>query len=161
MQPVNELRMRARWKLGGALKAAERTPEGGDQKTTTTPVSSGFWKWTKQTLGLEAPTVVEAQRIATMPDTELTKAYDLARNEARLLHYSELIVIARPYWYKGDRAGQGSQRGAACSDRRRLNGVGQRRNGRRAAGCFWRGSGSFRRGSTATRRGSRVTKLRS
>lgn len=38
---------------------------------------------------------MEAQRIGTLPDDELAKAYDKARKEARLLHYEELIVVAR------------------------------------------------------------------
>ena len=31
MRPINEARMRARWKLGRALKMVERQPEGGDR----------------------------------------------------------------------------------------------------------------------------------
>jgi hypothetical protein len=38
-----------------------------------------------------------------MPDDELVKAYEVARAEGRLLHYAELIVRARPWWYKANR----------------------------------------------------------
>jgi hypothetical protein len=102
MRPINELRMRARWKLGGALKATERMPEGRPPKNTVQAVNS-FWKWVKEQLALERATVVDAQRIGTMPDDELTKAYNEAREAGRLLHYNELVIRARPWWYKENR----------------------------------------------------------
>jgi hypothetical protein len=95
MQPVSELRMAARWKLGKALKACERAPEGGDQRTTTTGRKSGFWRWVKETLGMEASRVVEAQRIGCMPDEEMAELFEVARKEGRLLHYSDMVEIAR------------------------------------------------------------------
>jgi hypothetical protein len=52
----------ARWKLGRALAAVEREPEGGDRRATTRKVSSGFWKWPKESLGLHPETVTDAQR---------------------------------------------------------------------------------------------------
>lgn len=101
MRPVNELRMRARWKLGGALAGVERN-RGARNDLTSGSKATRFSKLLKA-IGLEGKVALRAQRIATMPDAELLKAYDLARKEARLLHYSELIVIARPYWYKANR----------------------------------------------------------
>jgi hypothetical protein len=92
MRPINELRMKARWKLGGALAKVERAPEGGDRRTTGKQVTSGFWRWTKEVLALSKPIAVEAQRIGTMPDEELAKLYEQARKEARLLHYGEMIA---------------------------------------------------------------------
>jgi hypothetical protein len=50
--------MVARWKLGRALAKVTREPEGGDRRSTTKQLS-GFWTWTKKTLGLEPPTVVD------------------------------------------------------------------------------------------------------
>jgi hypothetical protein len=94
VRPINELRIVARWMLGRALAAVEREPEGGDRRTTIRKVSSGFWKWTKEKLGLHPETVTDDQRINKMPVDELEKAYDKARREARLLHYGELIVLA-------------------------------------------------------------------
>jgi hypothetical protein len=38
-----------------------------------------------------------------MPDDELAKAYAEAQSEGRLLHFGELIVRARPWWYKANR----------------------------------------------------------
>ena len=61
-----------RWKLGRALAKVERASEDGRPKKTTNRVS-GFWKWTKEKLGLEPPTVVEAQRIGAMPDLPLRR----------------------------------------------------------------------------------------
>src|SRR6266849_2128556 len=46
---------------------------------------------------------LKAQRIGTMPDDELTKAYNEAREAGRLLHYNELVIRARPWWYKENR----------------------------------------------------------
>jgi hypothetical protein len=43
MRPINETRMRARWKLGRALALVERAPEGRPSNTVK-PVNS-FWKW--------------------------------------------------------------------------------------------------------------------
>ena len=100
MRPVNELRIDARWKLGGALKAVVRAPEG--RPKTGSSVTS-FWKWTKDTLGLSKPVAVEAQRIHDLPLLERDKAKAEARAAGRLLRYDELIVIARPYWYKASR----------------------------------------------------------
>lgn len=101
MRPVNELRMRARWKLGAALRAVEREPEGRPAKTTK--LVSSFWRWAKETLGLEPPTVVEAQRISAMPEGELLSACAEAAKQARLLFYRELVERARPHWYKASR----------------------------------------------------------
>ena len=72
MRPINELRMAARWKLGRSLAAKERGGPGGrpSNKEPTTG-RSGFWKWVKDVLQLEAPRVVEAQRIGCMPDEEM------------------------------------------------------------------------------------------
>ena len=98
MRPINETRMRARWKLGRALKAVERMPEGRPTETTTG--RSSFWKWAKQTLGMEAPRVVEAQRIGTLPEEKLTKAFEQWRQRPDLLHYSDLLIIAKPHWHQ-------------------------------------------------------------
>jgi hypothetical protein len=49
-----------------------------------------------KTIGLDETVARKAQRIGCMPDEEMARAFDQARSEARLLHYSELIVRARP-----------------------------------------------------------------
>src|ERR1700716_3723195 len=89
MRPINELRMKARWKLGGALAQLERVqglkPNTSNAKGSKTPFRS-FLK----TISLGQTSAVEAQRIATMPDTDLAKAFAEAREAERLLHYSKL-----------------------------------------------------------------------
>ena len=45
----------------------------------------------------------EAQRIGAMPDEEMARAFEQARGEARLLHYNELVVRARPRWFQESR----------------------------------------------------------
>jgi hypothetical protein len=52
---------------------------------------------------LTPPTAMEAQRIGTLPEKELAKALDQARKENDFVSFSDLIVIARPYWYKASR----------------------------------------------------------
>jgi N6-adenosine-specific RNA methylase IME4 len=91
--------MRARWKLGRVLAAVERASTGpaGDRVRL-----SGLTQLL-QSLGLTKPTALAAQRIGTMPDEELAKAFAEAREASRLLHYAELIKRARPYWYKENR----------------------------------------------------------
>jgi N6-adenosine-specific RNA methylase IME4 len=101
MRPINELRMKARWKLGAALATVERGKPGPVGKDTS--AVQKYLKNLLQKIGLDKSVAMEAQRIGTMPDEELEKAYDRARREARLLHYEELIVVARPWWYKANR----------------------------------------------------------
>jgi len=89
MRPINELRMRARWKLGSALKATERMPMGNP--IGRQPNSKSFWKWAEQALRMGREMIINSQRISAMPDDELAKLFDDARKEARLLHYNEPI----------------------------------------------------------------------
>jgi hypothetical protein len=100
MRPVNELRMMARWKLGGALAKMDRSNWVGPSMRGA---QRGFWRWAQEELGLHSTVAVAAQRIGTMPDDELAKAFDEARKAERLLHYSELLVRARPWWFKESR----------------------------------------------------------
>jgi N6-adenosine-specific RNA methylase IME4 len=97
MRPINEARMRARWKLGRALKAVERTAGPGRGKVEKT--LSGFTSFLKD-LGLTKPTALEAQRIGAMPEDKLIKAFEQWRQRPDLLHYSDLLMIAKPYWHQ-------------------------------------------------------------
>jgi hypothetical protein len=54
-------------------------------------------------LDLVKSLAVGAQRIGALPEPELVKACDTWRERGELLHYADLIVIARPYWYKESR----------------------------------------------------------
>jgi hypothetical protein len=105
MRPINETRMAERWKLGKALAAVERGERWPkkEERTGRANRTTGFWKWTKETLRLDTTVTVGAQRIGAMPDEEMARAFEQARSEARLLHYGELIVRARPWWFKESR----------------------------------------------------------
>jgi N6-adenosine-specific RNA methylase IME4 len=92
MRPINEARMRARWKLGRALAKVSRAQ--GER----TSVSS-FTKFIGD-LGLTKPVAIEAQRIGTLPEDKLTKAFEQWRQRPDLLHYSDLLMIAKPYWHQ-------------------------------------------------------------
>jgi hypothetical protein len=77
MRPVNEARMRARWKLGQALAMKERGPHGGDTRDSIGKrLTNAFWKWVVDVLGLTKPTALSAQRIGTLPEPELIDAFD-------------------------------------------------------------------------------------
>ena len=92
MRPINEARMRARWKLGRALAKLERAQ--GER----TSVRS-FTKFITD-LGLTKPIAIEAQRIGTLPEDKLTKAFEQWRQRPDLLHYSDLLIIAKPHWHQ-------------------------------------------------------------
>jgi len=51
---------------------------------------------------MEAPRVVEAQRIGAMPEPILLRSFEDWRGcePPELLYYADLIEIARPYWYQ-------------------------------------------------------------
>jgi hypothetical protein len=95
MRPINELRMRARWKLGSALAVVERATHPGKGKLASASLTSLLTR-----LALNRQTALEAQRIAALPDEVLAKAFALWRQRNDLLHYTDLIDISRPYWAK-------------------------------------------------------------
>ena len=97
-RPVNEAHMEARWFLGRALAGIERAKAPGKGKMALTSLTS-FLK----ELGLTKPTALAVQRLATLPETELQKAFAIAHKEDRLCYFGELIDIARPYWYQASR----------------------------------------------------------
>ncbi len=101
IRPVNEMRMRARWKLGRALAKEDRCPGPGRGKKGVTGLPS--FKAFLQKLGLSKPTAVEAQRIGALPDDELEKAFAEARDNDIMSTFDDLIDRARPYWYKENR----------------------------------------------------------
>lgn len=93
-----EERMRARWCLGLALELVVRgagpgrgKKDGGDRPS---------FKAYVRDLELKETSAKEAQRIAALPDEVLTKAFEKWRTRDDLLHYSDLMLIARPYWAK-------------------------------------------------------------
>jgi hypothetical protein len=100
MRPINEARMRARWKLGRALAKLERAQ--GER----TSVRS-FTKFITD-LGLTKPTALEAQRIGTLPEDKLIMVFREARGgRPRPPKCAQL----RPYLPSSPRSGQGLDRG--------------------------------------------------
>jgi N6-adenosine-specific RNA methylase IME4 len=63
---------------------------------------TGFRAYIKE-LGLTPPIAHEAQRIGTLPDEVLKRTFEQWRNRPDLLHYTDLISISRPYWFKVNR----------------------------------------------------------
>ena len=76
IRPVNEAKMRARWKLGRALAKVERR-QGRGKKTDLTSgpedPKSTFTKYIKA-LGLKSKSAKMAQRLGTLPEDELEAA---------------------------------------------------------------------------------------
>ena len=72
IRPVNEMKMRARWKLGRALAEVERGDPGpaGD-KDAARPYFKDYIK----SLGLKKQSAQEAQRLGTLPEDELEAAF--------------------------------------------------------------------------------------
>jgi N6-adenosine-specific RNA methylase IME4 len=101
LREVNELRMRARWKLGRLLGAVGRGTGPGRGRKIRQVVGS-FWAALKE-LGLDAKTAERAQRIATLPKDELEKALTAAHKDVFPASYRYLLDRARPYWYQASR----------------------------------------------------------
>jgi hypothetical protein len=93
MRPINETKMAARWKLGKALAAVD----WARQKDV---LRLDIFRKLLTELDLGKNVAMEAQRIGAMPDEEMARACAKAWAEARLLHYGELIVRARPWWFR-------------------------------------------------------------
>jgi N6-adenosine-specific RNA methylase IME4 len=98
MREVNETRMEARWFLGRALAQVERAKPGPGKKDA----SSGLTQLLQE-IHLTKETSNQAQRLATLPEAELAKAFAAAHKEERLSYLNGLIEIARPYWYQASR----------------------------------------------------------
>jgi N6-adenosine-specific RNA methylase IME4 len=101
MRPVNETRMEARWFLGKALAQIERGTGPGRGKKISGSEKS-FLAVIREA-GLDKNRAVDAQRLATLPEAELERAFAAAHKEGRLCYLSGLIEIARPYWYQASR----------------------------------------------------------
>ena len=86
IRPVNELKMRARWKLGRVLADCEREggPGRGKKKFASRTSFSGLLK----TIGLKKVQALVAQRIGTLPESELEKAFAQARKDDGLVTYT-------------------------------------------------------------------------
>jgi hypothetical protein len=94
IRPITEARMRARWCLGLALESVAKEKPGPKPQGVT---SAGLMHFLRE-LELDHQTALEARRIAALPDGVLVKAFEEWRSRPDLLHYTDLIQIARPFW---------------------------------------------------------------
>jgi N6-adenosine-specific RNA methylase IME4 len=101
IRPINETRMRARWKLGRALADVDRG-QGARTDITSGAIRPKF-KTFISGIGLKDTAAKEAQRIGAMPDDELARAFEEARKRDDLLTYTDLLTRALPYWHKANR----------------------------------------------------------
>lgn len=114
IRPVNESLMLARWKLGRLLRTYERGHGPGRGGKDVKAVNTFFRDLLKQ-CGLTPPIAMQAQRIGTMPEPDLQKAFEAARAQDILTTYAALIHRARPYWYQINREDRHSDIAAAAS----------------------------------------------
>jgi N6-adenosine-specific RNA methylase IME4 len=98
IRPVNELHMRARWRLGRVLMEVERASHPGKGKVASSSLTSLL-----RALELTKQTAQAAQRIGSLPDAELDKALADAHQRGVLNTFADLIERARPYWYQASR----------------------------------------------------------
>jgi N6-adenosine-specific RNA methylase IME4 len=98
---VNELRMRARWKLGRLLALVERGagPGRGQKMIQAGSSFSAFI----ESLGLPKTDALRAQRIGAMPEAELEKALAAAHRENHFATFAYLLDRGRPFWYAASR----------------------------------------------------------
>jgi N6-adenosine-specific RNA methylase IME4 len=103
IRPVNELRMRARWKLGRALKKIERRQGARTDNTSEHDVPT-FRAYLKG-IGLIPEQAKRAQRIGALPPKELDKVLveGRRRDPPSLLAFIDLMFWARPYWHQEKR----------------------------------------------------------
>lgn len=95
-RPINETRLRARWRLGQLLAAIERSPGGrGNKNSARTSLLAE--------LKLSSNFANDLQRLGAMPEPELIKEFDAARTREELLSFAYLLKIARPWWAKENR----------------------------------------------------------
>lgn len=102
IREVVEARMRARWKLGQLLAKMERS-KGGRPKKTSDIVSEVSKGDMLEDLGLNWKDAQRAQRLGTLPEKELDRAFAAARKQDVLCTLDGLIKLARPHWYKANR----------------------------------------------------------
>jgi hypothetical protein len=99
IRPVNEARMRARWRLGAALESVVKDKPGPKPQGVT---SAGLMQFLKQ-IELDHQTALEARRIAALPDKNFQEAIEQWRARDDLLHYDDLLHISKPFWTREKR----------------------------------------------------------
>jgi hypothetical protein len=101
IRPVNEARMRARWKLGKLLAKEERASGPGRGKKISNNEKSFLVRL--KNWALDKSTAMLAQRIGTLPAEDLDAELERARKYDTLCTFETLIERARPYWYQANR----------------------------------------------------------
>jgi hypothetical protein len=114
IRPINEGRMRACWKLGQLLAMIERGKAPGKGKMISVSTKSFLLRLKK--LNLKKDRAIALQRIGTLPSKELDNSFEAARKDGDLVQFSDLIRIARPYWYKASRQRKHRKIAAAASE---------------------------------------------
>jgi len=102
IRPVNELRMRARWKLGQLLAAVERRQGARTDLTSSVDLTKLFRALLKK-IELDPDTAMKAQRIGALPEAELDKALAAAHQADTFASFADLIERARPFWQRARR----------------------------------------------------------
>jgi len=102
IRPVNETKMRARWKLGRLLRVAKRGHAGRPGKNE---FRGGTYLSMITDLGMVKSRALEAERIGDLPVEQLERAFadSKAAEPPILTTYGELVERARPYWYAAQR----------------------------------------------------------
>jgi N6-adenosine-specific RNA methylase IME4 len=95
---ANDGKLRARWRLGQLLAKVERAKAPGKGKMASASLTSLLGH-----LRLDKQTAVDAQRIGTLPANEFEKALKPYRGSDYFVTFTDLLRIARPYWYKESR----------------------------------------------------------
>jgi N6-adenosine-specific RNA methylase IME4 len=122
IRPFNEARMLARWKLGQLLSKMERAKPRPGGKTMSRPETQ-FREFIKS-LGLDKARAQEAQRIGTLPRTDLDKAFADAKENDVLTTFTRLIDVARPYWHKERRAARHREIADNATNRQKQDSIG-------------------------------------
>jgi hypothetical protein len=99
IRPVNEARMRARWRLGAALESVVKDKPGPKPQGVT---SAGLMQFLKQ-IELDHQTALEARRIAALPDKNFQEAIEQWRARDDRLHYDDLLHFSKPFWTREKR----------------------------------------------------------
>jgi N6-adenosine-specific RNA methylase IME4 len=102
---VNELRMRARWRLGQLLAAVDRGTAGRPPADGNSGTRSHYFMALLERLHLQHKTARLAQRIGALPEDELEKALAAAQKQGDgfFASFAYLLDRARPYWYAASR----------------------------------------------------------
>jgi hypothetical protein len=98
IRPANELRFRARWKLGGLLAEVERAQGArNDQTSSGARTKSGYRAYLREK-GLAKTSANECERIAAIPQEKLAKAFSETEREGVLNTVQSMFLFARPFW---------------------------------------------------------------